>query len=202
MEPPPASASLEKPPMTKKSWQLVACDNCIKAEHDIKHKAICGTEYRGKSVHNCKNKECQRMILGLWHASFLRSKDCPHSNGETLLEEAASVSEPSRRLHNPGDLGPRTSTTSTQPQNKVTKRKYNAARTSLGAFAKRTGQKSSLHMTERISHLGESAIVDRQSPLPELVRKHFSSFNLPKSLYEKPTSFIHLQISLGASSSS
>ena len=142
------------------------------------------------------------MILELWHASFLRSKDCPHSNGGTLPEEAASVSEPLRRLHSPVDLGPRTSTTSTKPRNKITKKKYKIARTSLGAFAKQNGLQNSLRMTERISDLDESATVDRQSPLPELVRKHLYNYYLPKSLYERPMSFIHLQISLGASSSS
>jgi hypothetical protein len=174
MEAPPASDSLQLLLPKKKTWIRIACDKCIEAKHLMKHKQICGTEYRGKTHHNCKQKECQQMISALWKTNFERSDDCSHNTSKVLSKEASSVSEHPACYHK---CSP-TKISSTQPRNKIMKAKREAARTPCGVSTKRTGQQSISRMTELFADSDESAgALDMPSGLLERVRNPLTNIS-------------------------
>lgn len=172
MEAAPVLASTQQKSSTKKSWIRSACSKCIEVRHLAYHREICGTAYRGKT-HNCRQKECRKMLSALWQEYFLRSDDCRHSSKDSSFKETPQVSEPI-----PGH-GKRLLTLdcSTPSRKKVSGPRYEARRTSRGTFTKRT-EKTNSRMAERSSVSEKSTGTLREpSGLPEVVCISLTNIN-------------------------
>jgi hypothetical protein len=133
------------PPTQKKSsWMRYACSDCITAEHFTYHQTVSGAAYTGKT-YRCGRKECHQMINALWKENFVRSSDCSHSNKDILPEETSPIPDPSSRYVKLTQ----TRSSSKLPQSKVSKQKYDTARTSRGKFTKPARQQVDSCTTNR-----------------------------------------------------
>ena len=80
-----ATASTKASPL-KIEWLRLVCHECINTKHLVKHRELCRVDYKGSAGGLvCSQRACRKWVSSLWHAQFVRSEDCSHSDSNNVI---------------------------------------------------------------------------------------------------------------------